>query len=339
MAPRLGGVPAEEHIGRRVGEVLPHLAPTIEPLLRQVLATGEPLIDVELRGALAPGAGTQRWLASYYPVRSRGGDVIGIDAVVRVLPALPWPHSDPESLVTLRERERFAASVTEASPNLIYVYDLATTRNRYANNRLQEVYGYTQADLDAMGPGFLFKLIHPDDIPGVLANVERLRAARDGEVLEYSYRFRHKDGSWRWLRSHELVFQRDDVGNVTQILGVAEDDTERRDAESRLRWQADLLEQTHDASLVWDFDAGIVFWNRGAERLYGYGRDEAIGRVSHDLLHTRHPPAREAFLEALKTTGFWSGRLKARGPGRWGRTPARGVGEQRWAATLLRPDR
>jgi PAS domain S-box-containing protein len=306
------GVAVEAHLGRTFAEVLPLLAPTVEPLLRQVLATGEPVIDIELRGALTAEGAPQRWLASYYPVRSRGGASMGVDAVVRRLPALSWPEGDPESLETVREREHFAAGVAEASPALIYVYDLATNRNRYANSRLEELYGYTKAEIDAMGPGFLFSLLHPDDIPSVLAQVERIRAAADGVVLEATFRFRHRDGSWRWLHSRELVYRRDEHGAVTQVLGVAEDITARKASDTQLRWQADLLEQTHDAMLVWELDGGIVFWNRAAERLYGYERSAALGQASHDLLQTTHPPERAQLLAALEQRGVWSGRLTHR---------------------------
>lgn len=305
----MNGVPVADHLGRTVAEVLPLLAPTVEPLLRQVLASGEPMIDIEVRGSLIEDGPPRRWLSSYYPVRSRGGSVVAIDVVVRALPALPWPESNPQSLEALREREHFAASITEASPCLIYVYDVVMRCNRYVNNRLQDHYGYSEADLEALGPDFLLQLLHPDDLPGVLANLERLLAARDGEVLEHTYRFRHKDGTWRWLRSHELVFRRDGAGAVTQVLGVAEDITARKGVEAQLHWQAGMLEHSRDAILIWEPDGGIVFWNRGAEQLYGYARDEALGKVSHELLRTEHPAERQAFLAALKRSGEWSGTL------------------------------
>ncbi|NJM09223.1 PAS domain-containing protein [Candidatus Gracilibacteria bacterium] len=208
----IAGVPVAEHLGRAVSDVVPTLAPTLEPLLRQVLATGEATIDIEVHGVPGVDGTTRRWLASFSPMRSRIGHVVAIDMVVRVLPVLPQQRGVPLGFATRQEREGFAARVVEASPHLIYVYDLQTTRNRYASERLQQLYGYTQAELDAMGPGFLFHLLHPDDVAEALSNVERLRAAADGEVLAHEYRFRHKDGSWRWLCSYELVFKRDSSG-------------------------------------------------------------------------------------------------------------------------------
>src|SRR5690606_489221 len=66
---RINGVPREAHLGRMVRELLPELAPTLEPLFRRVLETGEPLIGGEVSGETPAEPGvTRHWLVSYYPV-------------------------------------------------------------------------------------------------------------------------------------------------------------------------------------------------------------------------------------------------------------------------------
>jgi PAS domain-containing protein len=76
-------------------------------------------------------------------------------------------------------------------------------------------------------------------------------------------------------------------GSIDYLVRVVQDINARKRAEELLRRQADLLDQSHDAIFTWKIGGGITYWNRGAELLYGYARDEAIGRVSHDLLRTR----------------------------------------------------
>jgi PAS domain S-box-containing protein len=78
----LNGVPAAEHVGRTAAEVIPSLADKVEPLLRSVLETGQPVLGEELRGATAAMPEERYWLASYYPVQSGDGEVIGVGAVV-----------------------------------------------------------------------------------------------------------------------------------------------------------------------------------------------------------------------------------------------------------------
>jgi PAS domain-containing protein len=70
-------------------------------------------------------------------------------------------------------------------------------------------------------------------------------------------------------------------------LETNRDITARKRTEEHLRRQATLLDLSHDAIFTWKIGGGITYWSRGAEMLYGYSREEAIGRVSHDLLRTR----------------------------------------------------
>jgi PAS domain S-box-containing protein len=90
----------------------------------------------------------------------------------------------------------------------------------------------------------------------------------------------------------------------------------RRESEERLRAQeahlrglAELVELTHDAIFVRDLDSKILFWNPAAERLYGWSKDEAIGAVSHELLHTKFPVSVSEVEAQVVQQGWWEGEL------------------------------
>src|SRR2546429_2009873 len=84
---------------------------------------------------------------------------------------------------------------------------------------------------------------------------------------------------------------------------------ERVRAERILREHASLLDLTHDTIFVRDIDDVITYWNRGAEKRYGWSSKEAVGRVSHELTQTTFPaPLKEINAELLKT-GQWEGEL------------------------------
>jgi PAS domain S-box-containing protein len=79
----MGGVPAHEMLGRTVREVVPNLAPVVEPLLRRVLTRGEPVLDVEVSGETRSQPGVERhWLASYFPFAGSTGKPQGVGAIV-----------------------------------------------------------------------------------------------------------------------------------------------------------------------------------------------------------------------------------------------------------------
>jgi PAS domain S-box-containing protein len=104
---------------------------------------------------------------------------------------------------------------------------------------------------------------------------------------------------------------------VTVSLGIAvlgemmRKATRRAEASAQeLQQQAALIDQTHDAILAWDWNGSITFWNRGAERLYGFHRTEAVGRVSHHLLSTRTAGGVDGFVSTLEREGAWEGELE-----------------------------
>lgn len=108
-----------------------------------------------------------------------------------------------------------------------------------------------------------------------------------------------------------------DVGDWLRTKARLEDEIrERREAEldlrireSAYREHAELLDLTHDAIFVRGLDAKITYWNRAAERLYGWSAEEARGRASHELLATRFPVPLQEVEEQVIGKGFWEGEL------------------------------
>jgi signal transduction histidine kinase/CheY-like chemotaxis protein len=79
-------MPAGKHIGRTLREVIPRIADTVEAACREVIATGMPRLNVEVRGETASQPGLMRtWLYSYFPLKDLNGDCIGINVVVQDL--------------------------------------------------------------------------------------------------------------------------------------------------------------------------------------------------------------------------------------------------------------
>lgn len=75
-------------------------------------------------------------------------------------------------------------------------------------------------------------------------------------------------------------------------------------------WNTRLLEYVNDAIIIWEMQGrGILFWNQAAEKLYGYGRDAAIGRTTHQLLDTQLAGGVTHLEASLAKYGAWIGEL------------------------------
>src|SRR6266436_7177820 len=116
------------------------------------------------------------------------------------------------------------------------------------------------------------------------------------------------------IAAESLTQARDDLqersGELERINAALQaENIERKRAEDALRRQANLLDQVHEAILVCELPGTIIYWNRGAEQLYGFSREEAIGRLSHDLLRTEHAIPMDLFEATIERHGTWTGEL------------------------------
>jgi len=141
----------------------------------------------------------------------------------------------------LRESKHFAESIAENSTSIIYLYDLATQATVYANRNAAEALGYTAAQILEMGANFLPRVAHPEDLPRILRQHAQFADVADSRIFDLEYRLKDASGDWHWMWSRETVFKRHPNGAAWEILGTAQDITERKRLEVRLL-QAQKLE-------------------------------------------------------------------------------------------------
>ena len=106
------------------------------------------------------------------------------------------------------------------------------------------------------------------------------------------------------------------LDDVPVVIGAIRDMTEQRRAElermqqaEQIRLQAELIELSHDAIFIRDSLSRVIFWNKGAEELYGWSSQEALGHITHNLLRTHFPASRAEIEAHLEEHGRWEGEL------------------------------
>jgi PAS domain S-box-containing protein len=149
------------------------------------------------------------------------------------------------------------------------------------------------------------QLIHPLDREMVRTHVQTALDARRPFELVYRILTAQGDQKWVWERGTGVF---EDSGELRFIEGFITDVTARREAEEQVSAQAALLDKATDAIVLYGLDDTIYYWNRGAERLYGWTAREAIGqKITH--LTCRDTVRRRAVTTQLIERGEWIGEL------------------------------
>lgn len=150
--------------------------------------------------------------------------------------------------------------------------------------------------------------VYPDDLARVEQEIQY--AINEGVELDTEYRIVWENSEEYWIAVKAQVF-RDNTGQPLRMIGVNMDITERKQAEQKIREQAALLNFTKDAISVRALkDNKILFWNKGAEHLYGWKAEQAVDSDITALVYDEQNIL--AFEEAKRTValkGEWQGEL------------------------------
>jgi PAS domain S-box-containing protein len=295
-AARLYGYTEAEALGRSISMLVPpdHLD-DISLFLAQI-RKGIPIERFETTRQRKDGSLLYVSL-TISPVHGRDGSVVGASTVARD--------------VTERKQaeERLNQSQGQLKGIIDSAMDAVITVNQEQNivmfnGAAEKMFGYAASDVMRQP---LERLIP-----------KRLRSGHAEHIRTFSHtgttsRAMGALGSLSGLRKDGTEFPLEasisqvETGGGRFFTAIVRDITERVNAERALREQARVMDLAQ--VLVRDMQDHIVLWNRGAENLYGFTRDEALGQISHELLQTKFPEPMEVVHDTLLKTGTWEGEL------------------------------
>ena len=260
-------------IGRPVLEI-------VHPGTREHVAWN---IETDLRGEESPPATADlcRLDGTTATVQGRGAMIPfgGRPAIQVVLRDVTEEKRAETALRTSEERLR---NVLDLSLDAIYRRDLAADRFDYISPVNEQITGYSREEFAAFSQEEFADRFHPDDRVAIEAPVEEGMASRSGTI---EYRFRHRDGNYRWLADHFLI-EGDEDGRPRTRTGVVRDITREREDREALRVYAEELRRSNEELQRFAYVAShdlqeplrsIVSFSQLLERRLADQKDEEIG--------------------------------------------------------------
>ncbi|MHC5743703.1 MAG: PAS domain S-box protein [Nostoc sp.] len=218
----INGIPAAEHIGKTTWEIVPDIARKQDQVFRQVLTTGEPILDLEVSGETPKLPGVIRtWLASYFPIQSEADEPISMGIVVVEI-------SDRKRAEQMLELQ---AVITRNMAEGICLVRATDAVFVYANPKFEQMFAYDPGELIGQHVSIVNygdKYHTPEDVNQAI----RTTILKHGEAT-YEVHNIKKDGTPFWCSATASVFEHPEYGSV--LVAIHQDITEQKQAEEKIK--------------------------------------------------------------------------------------------------------
>ena len=289
----INGVSVKEHLGKTVREILPHIAPTVEPFYQQVLATNQPILNIELSGTSITQPDVMRdFLVSYFPIPGENNIPVGVGTVLIEITALKRAET------ALREREEaFRAIFENAAVGIAQVSGDGTFIN--VNQQICQILGYSKSQLLQLKCG---EITHPDSLAEYL-DYCNLLATNQIDVFSMEKAFLRENNEVIWTNLTASVIRKTS-GEIKYVIGVVEDISVRKYAEQQMRLATERLQYLIGNSPAVIFSClpsgnfSTTFISENVYEITGYQAQQFLSDSSF-WLHRLHPEDRPKIKKQL----------------------------------------
>jgi PAS domain S-box-containing protein len=262
---KIDGFSVEELLGKTIREAVPKLADIIEPLYQQVLATGQAILNQEVRGEVPSTPGLQRdWLVSYFPIFKANSRVENVGVVVVEISELKQAEA------ALIESESKFSTIFHSSPDPAWIATLAEGRCFNINESLVRFLGYSYKEIIGKTCRELQLWDNIEDW-----HYFQKMLTEQGSLHNFETVFRIGVGESKTVLLSAKVIK---INEQDCILGVLKDISERKQMEVALAQEVlrnkALLDASIDGIVVIDQQGNVIEANSSFARMIGYSLEE-----------------------------------------------------------------
>lgn len=198
----------------------------------------------EFRYRMKHSNGNYRWFHTYGTIFDRNAEG-KVEHVLNISLDITGQVEAEEKIV---EQQFFIEQVADASPTILYLFDVPSNSFTYVNKEIFFILGYTTEEIVAMGDKVVQTIYHPEDLELLPERRESMKKFQlRNSMIQYECRMRTKDGDWNWILVREVVFKSTTEGQPLQILGAALDISKRKEIESELVQNSFKLQQSNSS--------------------------------------------------------------------------------------------
>ncbi|MBY0463865.1 MAG: EAL domain-containing protein, partial [Burkholderiales bacterium] len=208
-----------------------------------------------------------------------------------------------------QERDRLT-QVLNVNPAVIYsLHAMVDGSGRFevdcVSPNVLKLTGYT-AEHWLTNPNLWIENLHPQDL--AMAKAKQAELAACGEI-SYEYRFRHADGSYRWIHD-QLVLEHTGAGRPAHIMGTWLDVSDSKQADEHSRVIAQVFDTSQEGIFITDADTRFISVNQSFTRITGYSADDVMQQTPRILSSGRQDKAfYQAMWATIEADGRWEGEI------------------------------